>query len=370
MYKNQLKYDYMIVGAGLFGSVFAHEATKKGKKCIIIDKRHHIAGNCYTEKKDNINIHKYGPHIFNTNNKFIWDYINKIHDFDHYQHKVKVNYNDKIFSFPLNLSTFNELWGMTDIEKIQRRIEKERLKTDRPANLEEWVLSKVGKEIYETFYKGYSEKQWGTDCKNIPCDIRKRLPIRFTYNDNYHNSLFSGIPSGGSYTEVFKNLLDGIQVELDTDFYTKLNKTWQQYAKKLVYTGPIDKFFDYSCGALEYRSLKFKTKKIQKENYQGISQMNFTDKSIPYTRIIEHKHFSTCKSEVTYITHEYPEKWKNGKEMYYPINNEKNNAILREYNSLKQSQKDVVISGRMGSYKYIDMDACIALAIKEEKNQS
>jgi UDP-galactopyranose mutase len=355
-------YDYLIVGSGIFGSTFACEANKAGKKCLVIDKRDHIGGNCYTKEMNGINIHVFGPHIFNTNNKQIWDYINQFCEFEQYTHRVKVNYQDKIYSFPINLLTFNQLWGCKTPQEAQQEIEK-RKKYDGSNNLKNWIVSQVGEEIFEIFYKGYSEKQWMRDCSEIPASIGKRIPIRFDFNDNYHKSTYCGIPKNGNYTQIFEKMLSGIEVKLNMP----LESGWEKIAKKLIYTGPVDELFDYKYGPLDYRSLRFEHKVLSTDNFQGTSQVNYTDKAVPWTRIIEHKWFSPKDTKGTVITYEYPELWEQSKERYYPINNDETKVLYKKYT--QEIPENIIVSGRLGKFKYLDMDACINLALKEIKKE-
>jgi UDP-galactopyranose mutase len=360
-----MKYDFLIVGSGLFGSVFAHEATKAGKKCLIIEKRNHIGGNCYTEKIDNINIHKYGPHIFHTNDKKIWDWIQQFGEFNQYKHSPKVNYKGEIYSFPINLLTLNKLWGVTTPEEAIEKLEEVKIKCDNPRNLEDWILSQVGNDIYETFIKGYTKKQWNKDPKELPSSIIKRLPIRTNYNDNYFFDKYQGIPIDG-YTNLFKNMLKGIDILENIDYFSEKDK-WDSMADKVVFTGKIDEFFDYKFGELEYRSLTFVEERHETEDYQGCSIVNYTDLETPQTRITEHKHFDDAKSDVTWITKEYPKNYQNGDTPYYPINDDKNNELYRKYKELADSTPNVIFGGRLSEYKYYDMHQIIASALTKVK---
>ena len=351
-------YDYLIVGSGFFGSVFAHEATKRGAKCLVIDKRNHIGGNCFTQPIEGINVHVYGPHIFNTNNDKIWTYINQFCEFEQYVHRVKVNFKDKIYSFPINLFTLYQLWGCSTPNEAQQIILEKQIKGS-GANLKDWVVSELGEEIFEIFYRGYSEKQWMRPCEQIPSTIGKRLPIRFDYNDAYHDTKYCGIPKNGNYTQIFEKLLDGIEVQLNTDFKSIGN--WKNIAKKLVYCGPIDEFFNYKYGPLEYRSLEFKTEIKNTNNFQGVAQMNYTSIDVPWTRIVEHKWFSPKPTDKTVITYEFPQNWDEGKERFYPINNKENNSIFEKYK--KDLNEDVIMGGRLGRFSYFDMDQIIAMAL-------
>ena len=351
-------YDYLIVGSGIYGSVYAHEKTKQGHKCLIIDQRNHIGGNCYTEKIENIQVHKYGPHIFNTNNLKIWQYVNNIIPFETYIHKVKVNYNGELFSMPINLNTFSELWGINTPKEAREEIEKLKIPKKNIISFEDYVLANLGQELFEIFYKGYTEKQWNKTCSELPASIAKRLPIRFIFDDRYHETTYSGIPANGNYTAIFEKLLDGIEVKLNEPYSPT------QVAKNIVYTGPIDELFNYQFGPLEYRSLRWETKILDTDNFQGISQINYSDKEIPYTRSIEHKCFSPKVTEKTVVSYEYPEAWETGKERYYPVNNPDNDKIYKKYKMLAE-QSNILVSGRLGLFKYLDMDAVVALALKD-----
>ena len=360
-----MKYDFLIVGSGLFGSVFAHEATKAGKKCLIIEKRNHIGGNCYTEKIDNINIHTYGPHIFHTNDKKIWDWIQQFGEFNQYKHSPKVNYKGEIYSFPINLLTLNKLWGVTTPEEAIKKLKEVKVKYDNPRNLEEWILSQVGNDIYETFIKGYTKKQWNKEPKELPSSIIKRLPIRTNYNDNYFFDRYQGIPIDG-YTNLFKNMLKGIDILENIDYFSEKDK-WDSIANKIVFTGKIDEFFGYKFGELEYRSLTFVEERLETEDYQGCSIVNYTDLETPQTRVTEHKHFDNAKSDVTWITKEYPKNFKNGDIPYYPINDDKNNELYKKYKQLADSTPNVIFGGRLSEYKYYDMHQIIASALTKLK---
>jgi UDP-galactopyranose mutase len=360
------QYDFLIVGAGLFGAVFAEQAKKNNKKCLVIDKRSHIAGNCYTEKKDDIDIHKYGPHIFHTNNTKIWEYVNQFASFNNYINRPKVFFENKIFSFPINLFTLHQLWGVKSPEEAKQKLENVRIKNENPQNLEEWILDQVGLEIYEKFIYGYTKKQWNSEPKDLPKFIIKRLPIRLSYDDNYFFDKYQGIPTQG-YTGMIQNMLDGVKVELEQDYFEKQHY-WDSLAKNIVYTGHIDKFFQYSFGNLSYRSLKFETQKLLMSDYQGNAIINYTDYDIKHTRIIEHKHFnidSTKNNDLTYVTKEYPQNYvQNENEPFYPINNESNTLIYEKYfNITKKIRNKYIFGGRLAEYRYYDMHQVIGSAL-------
>ena len=359
------KYDYLIVGAGLFGAVFAHEMTKEGKKCLVIDKRDHIAGNIYCENVEGINVHKYGAHIFHTNNKKVWEYVNKYATFNRFTNSPVANYKGELFSLPFNMYTFNKMWGVVTPEEAMDKIEEQRKEIKgEPTNLEEQAISLVGRDIYEKLIKGYTEKQWGRDCKDLPSFIIKRLPVRLTFDNNYFNALYQGIPVGG-YTKMIENMLDGIEVRLNVD-YLENKEELDKLAEKVVYTGPIDAYFDYKLGYLEYRSVRFENELLDKPNFQGNAAVNYTDRETPWTRIIEHKWFEFGKDEdgndlpKTYISREYSSEWKPGDEPYYPVNDEKNSNLYAEYKVLAEKEENVIFGGRLGEYKYYDMDATVA----------
>lgn len=356
-------YDYLIVGAGLFGAVFAHAAHKKGKKCLVIDKRSHIGGNIYTENIEGIAVHKYGAHIFHTSNREVWEYVQQFAEFNRYTNSPVANYHGEIYSMPFNMYTFNKMWGVVTPEEAKRKID-EQVKTyqiDAPQNLEEQAISLVGKDIYERLVKGYTEKQWGRRATELPAFIIKRLPVRFTYDSNYFNDTYQGIPIGG-YTGMVEKMLEGIDVRLGVDFF-KHRKTLQAETEKTVFTGMIDEYFHYSLGELEYRGLKFETELLDEENYQGNAVVNYTDYETPYTRIIEHKHFEFGTQPKTVITREYPQKWVRGEEPYYPMNDDKNNSLYKKYRELADKETDVIFGGRLGQYKYYDMDDVIEAAL-------
>lgn len=363
------KYDYLIVGAGLFGSVFAYEANKKNKKCLVIDKRNHIGGNIYTEEIEGINVHKYGAHIFHTSNKKIWDYINQFAEFNRYTNSPIANYKGEIYNLPFNMNTFNKLWGVITPKEAKEKIEEEKKanNVDMPKNLEEQAINLVGKTIYEKLVKGYTEKQWGQSAKELPAFIIKRLPVRFTYDNNYFNDIYQGIPIGG-YTKIIEKMLEGIEVKLEYDYFEHKEEL-KNIADKIVFTGMIDKYYNYQFGELEYRSLKFDTEVIDEENYQGNAVVNYTDYETPYTRIIEHKHFEYGTQPKTVITKEYPDNWTREKEPYYPINNEKNNELYEKYKEMAKKEKNIIFGGRLGQYKYYDMHKIIEEALKCVKEE-
>ncbi|MGF2618144.1 UDP-galactopyranose mutase [Rossellomorea vietnamensis] len=357
-------YDYLIVGAGLFGSVFAYEASKRGKKCLVIDKRNHIGGNLYTEDVKGINVHKYGAHIFHTNNEKIWNYVNQFVPFNRYTNSPVANYKGEIYNLPFNMNTFNKLWGVVTPQEAKQKIMDQRQAAgiEEPTNLEEQAISLVGVDIYEKLIKGYTEKQWGRPAKELPAFIIKRLPVRFTYDNNYFNDRYQGIPIGG-YNIMIEKMLEKVDVKLDVDFFSNREQL-EKLANKTVFTGMIDQYFDYKYGVLEYRSLKFETKLLENEkNYQGNAVVNYTDRETPYTRIIEHKHFEFGEQESTVITKEYPTEWKKGDEPYYPINNEKNNDVYRKYKELADQEDGVIFGGRLATYKYYDMHQVIGAAL-------
>lgn len=369
-----MKYDYLIVGAGLYGSVFAYEARKLNKKCLVIDKRPHIGGNSYTETKHGIHIHKYGAHIFHTNNQKIWEYVNNISPFRNFVNSPIAKYKNKIFNLPFNMNTFYQLWGVTTPEEAKLKIKEQtnRYKTQKPSNLEEQALSLVGEDIYFFLIKGYTEKQWGRTCTKLPPSIIQRIPLRFTFNNNYFSDEYQGIPING-YTHLISKLLENTEIQLNTDF-KDYKRDLSSIAKKIIYTGSIDEFFDYSLGQLEYRSLIFKTEVLKTSNYQGVAVVNFTDEKIPYTRIIEHKHFIsdsvTPDSEgITIITQEYPCEWSPNREAFYPINDNRNQELYKKYIELSAYFPQVHFGGRLGQYKYFDMDKVIIEALDFSKKE-
>lgn len=359
------KYDYLIVGAGLFGSTFAYEASKKGKKCLIIDKKNHIGGNLYCEEINSINVHKYGAHIFHTNNKEIWDYINQFCEFNNFILNVIANYKGEIYNLPFNMNTFWQLWKIYKPDEVKKIIDNQKkfLNNKIPENLEEQAISLVGIDIYNKLIKEYTEKQWGRECKDLPPFIIKRLPVRYTFNNNYYYDRYQGIPIRG-YNQIFKKMLEKCDVKLNCDFF-KNKKELENIADKIIFTGMIDEFYDYKYGTLEYRTLRFETEILEKiDNYQGTAVMSFTSKKIPYTRIIEHKHFEFSECKGTVITKEYPSKWNKGEEAYYPINDKKNNELYNKYKELSEQQNKVFLGGRLGHYQYYDMDKTIMAALE------
>lgn len=362
-----MKYDYLIVGAGLFGAVFAHEAHKKGKKCLVIDKREHLAGNIYTEKIDDIDVHRYGAHIFHTSDKKIWQYVNQFAEFNNYINSPVAIYGDELYNLPFNMNTFSKMWGIKTPAEAKAVIDKQiaELNIGEPKNLEEQALKLAGKDVYEKLVKGYTQKQWGRECKDLPAFIIKRLPLRFTYDNNYFNDRYQGIPVEG-YTKMIENMLEGIEVRLSVDYFDIKNEI---DADKIIYTGMIDRFFDYKLGVLEYRSVRFETERLDMENYQGNAVVNYTSADVPYTRVIEHKHFNFGKQPVTIISREYSSEWKKGDEPYYPVNNEKNDSLYHQYEELAKNEKNVLFGGRLGQYKYYDMDKVIAAALEMCDNE-
>ena len=369
------KYDYLIVGAGLYGAVAAHELKKIGMECLVIDKRKVIAGNIYTENVDGINVHKYGAHIFHTSDKKVWDYVNQFAEFNNFVNSPVARFHNELYNLPFNMNTFSKLWGVVTPEeaaaKIQEQIDAENI-TGEPSNLEEQALRLVGRDVYEKLVKEYTEKQWGRDCKELPAFIIKRLPVRLTFDNNYFNDRYQGIPIGG-YTSMIEKMLEGIDVRLNTDYFQLKNAYNSSpnvdygcgLADKVIYTGMIDEFFDYRLGELEYRSLRFETEKLDKENYQGVAVVNYTSHEVDFTRIIEHKHFEFGKQPTTIITREYPKAWEKGDEPYYPVNNEFNNKLYAEYKQLADATENVFFGGRLGQYKYYDMDKVIAAALDD-----
>ena len=367
-------YDYLIIGSGLFGSVFARQAADAGKKVLVIDKRPNIAGNVYTEKVEGINFHKYGAHIFHTNNTEVWNYVNRFATFNRFTNSPVANYKGELYSMPFNMYTFNKMWGVVTPEEAAAKIEVQKKEiTGEPQNLEEQAISLVGRDIYEKLVKGYTEKQWGRDCKELPAFIIRRLPVRLTFDNNYFNALYQGIPIGG-YTKLVENLLEGIEVRLNED-YLEDKAEWNAMAEKVVYTGAIDAYFDYALGNLEYRSVRFENEILDVPNFQGNAAVNYTDKETPWTRIIEHKWFEFGKDEEgndlpkTIISKEYSSEWKPGDEPYYPVNDEKNGELYQKYKALAEKEENIIFGGRLGEYKYYDMDAVIASALECARNQ-
>lgn len=362
---------YLIVGAGLYGAVFANEAAKKGHDVTVIEKRDHIAGNVFTENIEGIQVHKYGAHIFHTSDRRVWDYVNNLAEFNRYTNAPIANYHGEIYNMPFNMNTFNKLWGVVTPAEAQAKIDEQRaaLNGKEPTNLEEQAISLVGTDIYQKLVKEYTEKQWGRDCKNLPSFIIKRLPVRMTYDNNYFNDKYQGIPVGG-YTQIVEKLLDlpNIKVELNTNFFAHKADFLANY-DKAVYTGTIDQYYDYQFGELEYRSLKFETEVLDQENYQGNAVVNYTDKEHPYTRIIEHKHFEYGTQPKTVITKEYPQDWHRGDEPYYPVNDERNGKLYHQYSALAKQDKQIIFGGRLGSYRYYNMDQVISAALYAAKKE-
>ena len=366
-----MKYDYLVVGSGLYGAVFAKEAADRGKKVLVIDKRPNVAGNIYTETVEGIHVHKYGAHIFHTNDTKVWKYITQFAEFNRFTNSPVANYHGELYSLPFNMYTFNKMWGVVTPEEAAAKIEEQRQTAGitEPKNLEEQAISLVGKDIFEKLVKGYTEKQWGRDCKDLPAFIIKRLPVRLTFDNNYFNALYQGIPIGG-YTKLVEHLLEGIEVRLNTD-YLEQKEELDKLAETVVYTGPIDAYFGYSLGALEYRSVRFETEVLDVPNFQGNAAVNYTDRETPWTRIIEHKWFEFGKDEQgqdlpkTVISREYSSEWKPGDEPYYPVNDEKNGALYAEYKRLADTEKNVIFGGRLAEYRYYDMDAVIASALRK-----
>ena len=368
-----MKYDYLVVGSGLYGAVFAREAADRGKKVLVIDKRPNVAGNIYTEKVEGIHVHKYGAHIFHTNDTKVWKYITRFAEFNRFTNSPVANYRGELYSLPFNMYTFNKMWGVVTPEEAAAKIEEQKKEAciTEPKNLEEQAISLVGRDIFEKLIKGYTEKQWGRDCKDLPAFIIKRLPVRLTFDNNYFNALYQGIPIGG-YTQLVEHLLEGIEVRLNT-YYLEQKEALDRLAETVVYTGPIDAYFGYSLGALEYRSVRFETEVLDIPNFQGNAAVNYTDRETPWTRIIEHKWFEFGKDEQgqdlpkTVISREYSSEWKPGDEPYYPVNDEKNGALYAEYKKLADAEQNVIFGGRLAEYRYYDMDAVIASALKKSE---
>lgn len=356
-----MKYDFLIVGAGIFGATCAHELTKKGFRCLVIDKRGTLGGNCYTENVDGIHVHKHGPHIFHTNEKYLWDYINQFAEFQQYNHTVLANYKNKIYSLPFNLWTFNQIWGTTSVDDAKKRIESQKF-TGKVSNLEEQARALVGDDIFQILIKGYTTKQWNKSCDELPPSIIKRLPLRYTWNSSYFDDKYVGMPIGG-FTQIFEKMLRGIDFKLNTDYF-KEKETLNSLANKIIFTGEIDRYFDYKFGKLEYRSLKWEEKKLAIDNFQGVAVMNYTDSDVPYTRIIEHKWFDHQEQRGTIISYEFPQEYNGQNEPYYPIRDTKNLSIYDKYHELSKNEEKVYFGGRLGSYIYYDMHQIIASALK------
>ena len=362
-------YDYLIVGSGLFGSIFAYEAGKKGKQCLVVEKRDHIGGNIYTKEVEGIQVHQYGAHIFHTSNKEVWEYVQQFAEFNRYTNSPVANYKGEIYNLPFNMNTFNKLWGVVTPAEAKAKIEEQAAayRTEHPANLEEQALNLVGKDIYEKLIKGYTEKQWGHRATELPPEIIKRLPVRYIYDNNYFNDIYQGIPIGG-YTAMIEKMLAKAEVRLGVD-YLEHKDELDALAEKIVYTGPIDAYYGYQFGELEYRSVSFETEVLDQPNYQGNAVVNYTEYEVPYTRIIEHKHFEFGTQEKTVISREYPAAWKKGDEPYYPVNNEKNNMLYHSYEELAKEEKKVIFGGRLGTYKYMDMHHVVAEALRVTKEE-
>jgi len=358
-----MKYDYLVVGSGLFGAVFAREMTDAGKRCLILEKRDHVGGNVYTERLEDILVHKYGAHIFHTNDEQVWKYVNKFSRFNGFVNSPLACYGDDLYNLPFNMNTFYQMWGVKTPEEARLKIESQKREAGltKPLNLEEQAISLVGRDIYNILIKGYTEKQWGRDCKDLPPSIIKRIPVRFTFDNNYFSDRYQGIPEGG-YTRFVNEILKGIEIRVSTDFL-KDKQYWFSNAKKVIFTGPIDEYYDFKFGRLDYRSVRFETEVLAVENFQGVAVVNYTDREIPYTRIIEHKHFEFGKQPHTVISKEYPSEWLPGVEPYYPINDERNNALYNRYLNYSSSDHNVIFGGRLGMYKYFDMDKVIKSAL-------
>ena len=371
---HKMNYNYLIVGSGLYGATIAQQAKKAGKSVLVIDKRPNVGGNIYTEKVEGINVHKYGAHIFHTNNKEVWDYVTSFVDFNRFTNSPVANYKGELYSMPFNMYTFNKMWGVVTPEEAAAKIEEQKKEiTGEPKNLEEQAISLVGRDIYEKLVKGYTEKQWGRDCKDLPAFIIKRLPVRLTFDNNYFNALYQGIPIGG-YTKLIEKMLEGIEVRLNVD-YLENKEELDKLAEKVIYTGPIDAYFDYKLGTLEYRSVRFENEILDKPNFQGNAAVNYTDRETPWTRIIEHKWFEFGKDEngndlpKTVISREYSSEWKLGDEPYYPVNDAKNSALYEQYKALAEAEDNVIFGGRLGEYKYYDMDKTIEVALAAAKKE-
>ena len=366
------KYDYLIVGAGLYGAIFASEMTKAGRSCLVIDKRGHIGGNIYTENIEGINVHRYGAHIFHTSNKRVWDYMNYFAQFNRYTNSPVARYKDELYNLPFNMNTFHQLWGVKTPDEAKARIEQQKKEAALPegkeaANMAEAAVGLVGKDIFEKLVKGYTAKQWGRPAEELPPFIIKRLPVRFTYDNNYFNDSYQGIPIGG-YTAIIEKMLDGSEVSLSSDFFKDREK-YMQEAARIVFTGMIDEYYDYCYGPLEYRSLRFEERILDTDNFQGNAVVNYTEYEIPYTRIIEHKHFEFGTQDKTVITYEYPAQWKKGDEPYYPMNDDKNNELFEKYKALADKEENVIFGGRLGEYKYYDMHQVVAAALDAAQHE-
>lgn len=357
-----MKFDYLIVGSGLFGATFAHEAVKRGKTCLVVEKRDHIGGNIYTHRQDGINIHQYGAHIFHTSDSAVWDYIRSFATFNHYVNAPVANYKGELYNLPFNMNTFNKMWGVITPAEARERIAQQRSEAvNEPQNLEEQAISLVGRDIFEKLIRGYTEKQWGRSCKELPPFIIKRLPVRYTYDNNYFSDPFQGIPVGG-YTPIIEKMLSGVKVELGVDF-NKNRERLSAMASRVVYTGPLDAYFDSCYGSLDYRGLRFETKRFETDNYQGVAVMNYTDSDTPYTRSIEHKHFEFGTQSVTYVSWEYSQEWQQGDEPYYPVNDQKNETLRERYAALAKQTPNVIFGGRLAEYRYYDMDKTVVSAL-------
>lgn len=368
-----MKYDYLVVGAGIFGAVFAHEMHQKGYKVLVIDQRNHVGGNAYTKEVEGIQVHFYGPHIFHTSNKVVWDYVNRFAPFNHFVNSPLAKYKNELYNLPFNMNTFHQMWGVVTPDQAKAKIKEQQalFYKENPKNLEDQAINLVGPEIYEKLIKGYTEKQWGRSCTELPPFIIKRLPVRFTYDNNYFNDIYQGIPMGG-YTKMIENMLEGVEIRLKTDYFTN-KELCDSLAKKIVYTGPIDQFYDYQFGVLEYRSLQFEHNVLDMENYQGNAVINYTENEVPYTRIIEHKHFDFGKQQKTVVSKEYSVSWTLGKEAYYPINDEKNQHIYELYQEKANHEDNYIFGGRLAEYKYYDMHIVIEKALacaSKELNQN
>ena len=363
------EYDYLIVGSGLFGAIFAYEANKIGKKCLVIEKRKHIGGNIYTENIEGINVHKYGAHIFHTSNKEVWEYLNRFVCFNRYTNSPIAKYKNEIYNLPFNMNTFNKMWGVITPQEAKDKIDEEikNANISEPKNLEEQAIKLVGKTIYEKLIKGYTEKQWGREAKELPSFIIKRLPVRYTYDNNYFNDLYQGIPTGG-YTQIIEKMLDGIEVKLECDYFSN-REDFNNMAQKVIFTGQIDKYYNYCLGELEYRSVRFETEILNMKNYQGNAVVNYTEYDVPYTRIIEHKHFEFGNQPKTIISKEYSDKWDKTKEPYYPVNDQRNNDLYEKYKKMAEKDGNVIFGGRLGQYKYYDMDKVVEKALECVKEE-